>query len=148
MAVPFVRPLPGIPAVKDILKLYKLRAKKQLSQNFILDMNINRKIVRHAGSLQDAYVCEVGPGPGGITRAILEAGAKQLTVIEKDKRFMPGLDVSRKKLNIFKFSIESRSYRYSQSCNRMRKSRKYFKRDGFIGNDFCRAETSTRGSDL
>ena len=95
MAVPFVRPLPALPSVKDILKLYKITAKKNLSQNFLLDMNINKKIVKFAGKCKDAYVCEVGPGPGGITRAIINAGAKQVVVIEKDQRFLPSLDVSK-----------------------------------------------------
>jgi len=83
--------LPPLPAIRDIIKLYKLNAKKQLSQNFLLDNNISRKIVAAAGSLKDAYVCEVGPGPGGITRAVLEAGVRQVIVIEKDERFMPSL---------------------------------------------------------
>ena len=85
--------LPPLPTIKEIIRLYKLRALKQLSQNFLLDQNISKKIVRAAGKLDGAYVCEVGPGPGGITRAILEAGARQLTVVEKDHRFIPGLQV-------------------------------------------------------
>ena len=49
--------------------------------------------MRSAGKLDGCYVCEVGPGPGGITRSILEAGVKELVLIEKDSRFMPGLEV-------------------------------------------------------
>ena len=52
------------------------------------------KIVRHAGNLEGAHVLEVGPGPGGITRSILNKGAANLVVVEKDKRFLPSLTVS------------------------------------------------------
>lgn len=71
--------------------MYQLRAKKQLSQNFLLDMNLTRKIVRMAGPLNGGFVCEVGPGPGGITRSLLNTGASHVAVVEKDRRFMPSL---------------------------------------------------------
>ncbi|XP_045160524.2 dimethyladenosine transferase 1, mitochondrial-like [Mercenaria mercenaria] len=85
--------LPPLPTIGDVVRLYKLSAAKRLSQNFIMDMSLNHKIVRYAGKLDDCYVCEVGPGPGGITRAILEKNVKHLYVIEKDKRFFPGLQM-------------------------------------------------------
>ncbi|KAM9842025.1 dimethyladenosine transferase 1, mitochondrial [Aulostomus maculatus] len=83
--------LPPLPSISELIKLYNLRAEKQLSQNFLLDMKIVDKLVSQAGSLEDASVCEVGPGPGGLTRSILNAGAKDVLVVEKDSRFIPGL---------------------------------------------------------
>ncbi|KAK8723819.1 hypothetical protein OTU49_011558 [Cherax quadricarinatus] len=96
--------LPPLPSTRDLVKLYKLRAVKQLSQNFLMDHKLTSKIVRSSGRVRDCHVCEVGPGPGGITRSILEQGAAQLTVIEKDPRFLPTLemlkDASKGKLDI------------------------------------------------
>jgi dimethyladenosine transferase 1 len=84
--------LPPLPALRDFIHMYRLRAKKILSQNYLMDMNLTRKIARQAGNLEGAHVVEVGPGPGGITRAILEENCRRLDVIEIDHRFLPPLE--------------------------------------------------------
>ncbi|XP_050295552.1 dimethyladenosine transferase 1, mitochondrial [Anthonomus grandis grandis] len=85
--------LPPLPSVRDLVKLYRLRAIKQLSQNFLLDERITDKFVRAAGNVRDHYVCEVGPGPGSITRSIVKKAPKKLIVVEKDSRFVPSLEL-------------------------------------------------------
>lgn len=85
--------LAPLPTTKDLLRIYGIKAKKALSQNFIIDPKILQKFVRIAGNIQDAYAIEVGPGPGGITRAILDAQVKECHVIEKDPRFVPTLNM-------------------------------------------------------
>lgn len=85
--------LPPLPSIKNLLKIYKLRAVKQLSQNFILDQNLSDKIIRKTGNLSDCHVLEVGPGPGGLTRSILKHRPNKVVVVEKDKRFEPTLEM-------------------------------------------------------
>ena len=80
------------PPIRDLLEQEGLWAKKSLGQHFLLDLNITRRIARAAGDLAGKPVIEVGPGPGGLTRALLEAGADPLIAIEKDARFLPVLE--------------------------------------------------------
>jgi len=85
--------LPPLPAVRDLLNLFRLRAVKQLSQNFLLEPKLTSKLVAAAGRIKDGYVYEVGPGAGSLTRVILSKGVKNVVVIEKDRRFQPVLEM-------------------------------------------------------
>ena len=84
-----------LPPLRDIIRDHDLRAIKVLGQNFILDLNLTRRIARTAaqsGSSPLNRVIEIGPGPGGLTRALLMEGAEHVTVIEADERFRPALE--------------------------------------------------------
>lgn len=85
--------LPPLPTIRDILKIYRLSALKALSQNFLMEDRLIDRIVRAAGKIEGGHVMEVGPGPGGITRSIIRKGPRQLVVVEKDRRFMPSLEL-------------------------------------------------------
>lgn len=81
----------GLPPLRDVIQKHGLNAKKNLGQNFLLDFNITRRIARLAGPLDAATVFEVGPGPGGLTRALLLEGAGHVVAIERDDRCLPAL---------------------------------------------------------
>lgn len=81
----------GLPPLREVIARYDLGAKKSLGQNFILDLNLTRRIARAAGPLADATVVEVGPGPGGLTRGLLMEGARRVIAIEADARCLPAL---------------------------------------------------------
>ena len=83
--------LDGLPPLRDVIQRHGLDARKALGQNFLLDLNLTQKIARSAGPLENATVIEVGPGPGGLTRAILSLGARKLIAIERDSRCLPAL---------------------------------------------------------
>ncbi|KFG70161.1 16S rRNA (adenine(1518)-N(6)/adenine(1519)-N(6))-dimethyltransferase RsmA [Microvirga sp. BSC39] len=80
-----------LPPLREVVRTHGLMAKKSLGQNFLFDLNLTSRIARSAGSLEEATVIEVGPGPGGLTRAILAAGAKRVIAIERDTRCLPAL---------------------------------------------------------
>jgi 16S rRNA (adenine1518-N6/adenine1519-N6)-dimethyltransferase len=80
-----------LPPLREVVRAHGLMARKSLGQNFLFDLNLTSRIARSAGALEDATVIEVGPGPGGLTRAILAAGAKRVIAIERDARCMPVL---------------------------------------------------------
>ncbi|MGN6777862.1 16S rRNA (adenine(1518)-N(6)/adenine(1519)-N(6))-dimethyltransferase RsmA [Rhizobium sp.] len=83
--------LDGLPPLRDVIQRHGLDARKALGQNFLLDLNLTQKVARTAGSLEGVTVFEVGPGPGGLTRAILALGAAKVIAVERDARYLPAL---------------------------------------------------------
>ncbi len=84
--------LGALPPLREVLAEHGLMADKRFGQHFLLDLNLTRKIARLAAPLEDALVIEVGPGPGGLTRALLAEGAAKIVAIERDPRFIPLLE--------------------------------------------------------
>jgi 16S rRNA (adenine1518-N6/adenine1519-N6)-dimethyltransferase len=82
----------GLPPLREVIATHGLSAQKKFGQNFLFDLNLTGRIARAAAPLEDATVIEIGPGPGGLTRALLFNGAKNLTVIERDPRCQPVLE--------------------------------------------------------
>jgi 16S rRNA (adenine1518-N6/adenine1519-N6)-dimethyltransferase len=83
----------GLPPLRDVIRSLELSAKKSLGQNFILDLNLTRRIAREAAPLEGATVVEVGAGPGGLTRALLLEGAGHVIALERDDRCLPALEM-------------------------------------------------------
>ena len=81
----------GLPPLREVIRAHDLVAKRQLGQNFLLDLNLTAKIARSAGDLTACDVLEVGPGPGGLTRGLLAEGARRVVAVEKDARALPAL---------------------------------------------------------
>nr|WP_319388909.1 16S rRNA (adenine(1518)-N(6)/adenine(1519)-N(6))-dimethyltransferase RsmA [uncultured Cohaesibacter sp.] len=81
-----------LPPLREVIERHDLRAKKSLGQNFLLDLNLTCRIARSAGDLSNHTVIEVGPGPGGLTRALLHEGAKRVIAIEMDPRALGALE--------------------------------------------------------
>ena len=80
-----------LPPLREVIAEHGLRAKKELGQNFLFDLNLTARIARVAGPLEGYRVIEVGPGPGGLTRALLAEGAREVIAIERDARALPAL---------------------------------------------------------
>ena len=80
-----------LPPRREVIAAHGLSAKKSLGQNFLFDLNLTRRIARAAGPLGNTTIYEVGPGPGGLTRALLAEGAAQVVTVERDERCLSAL---------------------------------------------------------
>lgn len=81
----------GLPPLREVVERHGLMAQKSLGQNFLFDLNLTGRIARSSGALAGETVVEIGPGPGGLTRALLANGAGRVIAIERDRRCMPAL---------------------------------------------------------
>jgi 16S rRNA (adenine1518-N6/adenine1519-N6)-dimethyltransferase len=81
----------ALPPLRDVIRRHGLTARKSLGQNFLLDLNLAARIARAAGPLEGVTVLEIGPGPGGLTRALLSLGAARIIAVEKDQRAIAAL---------------------------------------------------------
>lgn len=81
-----------LPPLREVIRQHALSARKSLGQNFLLDLNLTARIARAAGPLEEATVIEVGPGPGGLTRALLAMGARRVIAVERDERALAPLE--------------------------------------------------------
>jgi 16S rRNA (adenine1518-N6/adenine1519-N6)-dimethyltransferase len=85
-------PIDALPPLREVIRRHALTAKRSLGQNFLLDLNLTARIARAAGPLEGVTVVEIGPGPGGLTRALLAEGAKRVVAVERDDRAIAALD--------------------------------------------------------
>jgi 16S rRNA (adenine1518-N6/adenine1519-N6)-dimethyltransferase len=81
-----------LPPLREVIRQHALSARKSLGQNFLLDLNLTARIARAAGPLEDSTIVEIGPGPGGLTRALLALGARHVIAVERDQRALPALE--------------------------------------------------------
>ena len=81
----------ALPPLREVIRRHGLTARKSLGQNFLLDLNLTGRIARAAGPLDGVTVLEVGPGPGGLTRALLAHGAARVIAVERDERAVAAL---------------------------------------------------------
>ena len=82
----------GLPPLREVIAAHGLAAKKSLGQNFLFDLNLTARIARAAGANEGGVFYEVGPGPGGLTRALLAQGASKVVAVERDSRCLPALE--------------------------------------------------------
>ena len=80
-----------LPPLREVVRVHGLEPRKSLGQNFLFDLNLTARIARAAGPLAEATIVEIGPGPGGLTRALLAEGARRVIAIERDERCLPAL---------------------------------------------------------
>src|SRR6478609_1694185 len=83
--------LDTLPPLREVIRRHELTAKKSLGQNFLLDLNLTARIARAAGPLENVTIVEIGPGPGGLTRALLALGAQRVIAVERDERALAAL---------------------------------------------------------
>ncbi len=81
-----------LPPLSDVIRRFELSARKSLGQNFLLDLNLTSRIARAAAPLEGATIVEIGPGPGGLTRALLAQGVRRVIAVERDERAIPALE--------------------------------------------------------
>ncbi|HVM82482.1 MAG TPA: 16S rRNA (adenine(1518)-N(6)/adenine(1519)-N(6))-dimethyltransferase RsmA [Candidatus Binatia bacterium] len=81
----------GLPPLREVIRRHGLEARRALGQNFLFDLNLTAKIARAAGKIDEGTVIEIGPGPGGLTRALLLEGARKVIAVERDARALPAL---------------------------------------------------------
>ena len=86
------QPFDGLPPLRDVIRRYGLTARKSLGQNFLFDLNLAARIARAAGPLEKITIIEIGPGPGGLTRALLALGASRVIAVERDDRAIGALE--------------------------------------------------------
>jgi 16S rRNA (adenine1518-N6/adenine1519-N6)-dimethyltransferase len=80
-----------LPPLREVIGRHGLRAKRSLGQNFLLDLNLTARIARAAGPFDAETIVEIGPGPGGLTRALLAQGARRIIAVERDQRAIAAL---------------------------------------------------------